>query len=612
MPFHQLSDIPPPEATEEAESTPQTLNVIPETEAEIEWATLELKLTQPAIIKFNKSIQHECSRIVVEHTKVTFIDMNLLGWVNSHGANINFKNCTISGKDRSTDYLISVSNNGVCEIHDCVLKESKFYGVGVDDESVCRMERTTVSDCGEPVVAVFNSWCTINNCKLKRSKADLVVVEHGQLTMSNTTLSHAECFAMFLYEMTESTITDCTFRDNTHGAVSIRNSRHNKIISSVMRDSNDTSVLLEESSVLLDRVKIMRCNGNGVNVQDRSHVVIENCEISETKWPSAAFCGGSHAFVRNTIMEKSEMSGFVVRDDSQVHVTHSIVRNCVEDGARICDSRNVVCDNTIFSDCGYNGAVCDGAVGEFIDCTFSGGFESAITVYCGSFAMGRNITILSPMKQAIWVHLGGSAHFSGVLIHPGIQKPLKVEYIRGLVGQLRLKQRLDRKTSISQTLQPGVSSHPSIRIETKWSVIITNSYIVGTGNYELFSNVSAMRNSLERIPAKCLVCGNPATNHYFSPCGHCLYCKPCWDGLEVKPTHCNLCHFPIGVAAPGVNCGSDDTTCSICFADEIDSVFLPCGHLVCKACAVKWLEYSRECPFCRSQGIVRRPISTYE
>lgn len=40
--------------------------------------------------------------------------------------------------------------------------------------------------------------------------------------------------------------------------------------------------------------------------------------------------------------------------------------------------------------------------------------------------------------------------------------------------------------------------------------------------------------------------------------------------------------------------------CSVCFATEPNSVFMPCGHgSICNQCALGIFEKSDECPFCR-------------
>ena len=615
--FTNLAEIPAPEGAEDWE--PTMVNVLP-VEERAEFVTLDIKILRPALLIFNKTDTHTCSRLIVDHMKVSFQNMTLKGGINSHGSNMVFNNCTISGDNGKTDYLICVSNGGVCKVDGCVLENSEFFGIGADEGSSCDVSNTVIRNCGESLVSAVNASVTLTNCVLRKSKSDLIVVEGGHLRVQHTTMSESECFAIFSCEMSDVLIENSTCENNAHGGLAARKSNQNEIVDSLITDSNDTSVLLEEASVVLQRVKITKCNGNGVNAQDHSHVVMEDCVITETKWPSAAFCGGSEAFVRNTVMEMSEMSGFVVRDDSKVTMDYCVVKNCVEDGARICDSLDVVCQHMIFSDCGYTGAVVsDGARAKLIDCVFSGGFESAINVYGGSFAMCRNITILGPMKQAIWVHLGGSVHMNRVMIHPNIKKPLKFECIRGLVGQLQLKAKLDKDKSSLETITPGRPIHPSLKIDTEWSVIMTNMYIIGTGNYQLLSNVAKERtrwatlSASERIPANCCMCKKPAQNHYLSPCGHCIYCKECWDAADPKPTKCELCHFPIGGTAVGVNCGNDDDdTCAICWTNKIDSVFLPCGHLICKACAVQWLWTSRECPFCRNPNVVRRPIITYK
>ena len=50
----------------------------------------------------------------------------------------------------------------------------------------------------------------------------------------------------------------------------------------------------------------------------------------------------------------------------------------------------------------------------------------------------------------------------------------------------------------------------------------------------------------------------------------------------------------------------DQRTCRICMDKDVNTVFLPCGHLVCcQDCA----QELRQCPICR--GMVRGTVKTF-
>jgi len=50
----------------------------------------------------------------------------------------------------------------------------------------------------------------------------------------------------------------------------------------------------------------------------------------------------------------------------------------------------------------------------------------------------------------------------------------------------------------------------------------------------------------------------------------------------------------------------EDRTCKVCMDREINTVFLPCGHLVCCESCAKSLS---NCPICR--GVVRGTVKTF-
>jgi hypothetical protein len=114
-------------------------------------------------------------------------------------------------------------------------------------------------------------------------------------------------------------------------------------------------------------------------------------------------------------------------------------------------------------------------------------------------------------------------------------------------------------------------------------------------------------------PAKCKECGGDASKAMFKRCGHTVYCMQCWERLDVKADMCELCLLPTdGIVAP-ISCSheGDEGTCSLCFAQQTDTVVLPCGHMTCWTCACTWFASSSECPFCRGKSIRRQRIVSY-
>ena len=197
-------------------------------------------------------------------------------------------------------------------------------------------------------------------------------------------------------------------------------------------------------------------------------------------------------------------------------------------------------------------------------------------------------------KSSIWLHHGGSGKFLSSLVESTILK--KRTDINQLIEHIDL-------TKFGTMVNPK----SVFNAETARAAVSLKCFVVGSGFFEIIMNDAIeVADQNEKIsPSECEVCGLPAIDCYFSPCGHSIYCKKCWDSLTIKPVKCELCQTDIESTTSPIDCSiAADTpkTCGICFESYADTIIVPCGHTICYKCAHHWFSSSYKCPFCRGEN----------
>lgn len=592
-----------------------------------------IKINKSMKLQFDKNSNYGTHSIHVENVPLLEItDLHLSGNIYLKNSTLILKDSVLRDPPKNVDYIVVVGEKSKCTIENTILQHSDLYGLAVDSSSSCELINSKIIDCQQFCMSVTgNSACICRNTVIDTSTIELVTVEvNSLLTLFNCELKNATHSAIFLYNSSIKAY-DTLFISNGKGAISIRDSVDNVLMNCQIIDSNDTSVLLENGTIVLDQTTITNCNGNGINAQLNSRAIVRNCTFSDAKWPLAAFCDGSTGIVTNTTFEISAMSGFIIRGDSDVIVEGCTIRNCAEAGIRISDSRKVRFSNCIITDCQYSGIeICDNSFCRIESCIFAGGFDIGINIYSAASANVIDTTILGPFSSAVWTHHGGYGQFSNILIN-NLQIPLKLTSIQSYVAHTRILRELDKSPPIieffdflkdkevnqkSEVHSENQCDCRFFRIDTQWFVSATHCFIVNIGPYELVANPQKKKTKddmLVRIPAKCTKCEKPANDMHFSPCGHSLYCFSCWSAMteEERPKQCTICHLPVEKGVQRVNCSMDDETCGICYELPVNTIILPCGHTICKNCAIKWFEESTECPFCREQRAQTRALVSY-
>jgi hypothetical protein len=203
---------------------------------------------------------------------------------------------------------------------------------------------------------------------------------------------------------------------------------------------------------------------------------------------------------------------------------------------------------------------------------------------------------------AVWLHDGGSGRFASMLVNTD-----PCESKEAIVQQLRRIPRLDTR--------PAVPDASLFRIETARPVVVTQCFVAGGGIVDIVRDddgADEPGRGCAAVPAACRTCGRPATDCFFAPCGHAIYCIECWRRTDPKPARCELCSIPIESAVAPIDASHDDKgTCGICLCEKADAIVLPCGHLICAECGIAWFEDHGGCPYCREDAARCRQFVSY-
>ena len=588
------------------------------------------------ILSFDPLGNYSCKMLkIVSVAHIEIVGLNLEGAIQIEKSVADIKYTKVFKPQKEVDYLLSLVTADV-KTEKCEFFDTQLYGISVDLKSKLEMNCSSIKNCKEAnLIATCFSDVIIKDSTISDSQSDLTISEASRFVFNNVTFSLAQQSAIYLAGDGILDARDCHFIDNQRGAVIVRKSVNVALTDCEILNSNDTSILLDNGRIKLDNVYIKKCNGNCINASAHSTAEVNDCHFEDSQWPLVAFCECSTGIVRNSVFERSLMSGFIVRGCKQLTVDNCIIRSCAESGLRVTNSTDVTLKNTCIGDAQYSSLeVCDLSKVTCQNCVIAGGARNGIGVFTGGILNATDCTLLGPFNTAIWVHHGGSAFFNGMAFAP-LPSPLKKGEWRIYANAIRALKRaaitdpivLDDYTYNYQQITkdeqndkldvPTTTNDQRIcRVDTKWAVEISNSYVYGIGNYELHANNLIQRKKTRDYPfAPCLICGAKGNNSHFSPCGHALYCQKCWDDLppEKRPEVCPLCHLPIEKVIHHLfQADEDDKVCAICYTQEVDCVILPCGHTICHDCSNHWFKESYECPFCREAQARSRPFVPYE
>ncbi|KAH0786257.1 right-handed parallel beta-helix repeat-containing protein [Histomonas meleagridis] len=617
--FQQLGTY---KATEE--TTPE-LQVLPPVDS-TDSSDLVLNISTNMHLIFNPELQYKCKMILIHNVSdFQITGLNLIGCIYIQNSAITLRNVQI--KDSPEAYLLDVSENSNCQIIQSTFGPSKLFGIGIHGTpnefytraSKCRIQSCKIFGCKESLLSCsMFADVDVEDTTFTEGKSELIcLIDFSIISLKKCIIEKSDYCGLFGF-LSKIHISECIFRFHKIGCISLRDSFGNRIENTEMSDS-DTSILLDNSSLSIYKSHITRSKGNGINAQIKSKVEVEDCIFENADWPLCAICDQSKGFVKNSIFKGSGMSGFIVRTDSSLEITGSTIKNCRISAVRISDSRSVTFDNCILSNSEFSLIdICDGGFGVFKNCVLLGQSNNAINVYTGGSISCSNLAMIGPFKHVGWFHHGGAGQLKDIIMS-NVDKRIKKKDINDFVQHIKQNQSNDTKVPIIDTFDfaenKGKVTNNLFVVDTKWNVIVQNTFIDNFGKYELNANVNNMRDPNKKyplIPGKCFKCGKVTQGLHFFTCGHSIYCKECLDSFGETPKTCDLCDLPVESVVKRFDFSETDNLCCCCYTNEVDSVILPCGHTICKECSSKWFLENNVCPFCRETSVQIRCFVTYE
>jgi hypothetical protein len=370
-----------------------------------------------------------------------------------------------------------------------------------------------------------------------------------------------------------------------------------------MLNTLHSSILLEKTNALIKDTIITDCQGNGINTTRGTKAMISHCTIRRTDFPPLAFCDGSFAYAKKCSLSDSKMSGIVVRNGSKAAIKKCTIQNVKQTGIVVSDSEDVTITSSFVFNCE------EAALGVYnhsnvhLGSSFlMGPSRVGIDVFTGGFVHALETTIAGMRETCIWLHHGGSGRFVSTLMHTLV--PDSPDAIIDAIKSVRISE-----------IQAEVPDEKLFRIDSNRSFVSSGSFAVGRGLVDLILNETSERAKpgTEAVGGTCRKCSNPANDCFFAPCGHAIYCAHCWNELEAKPSHCPLCAIVVNRVATPIDCshGDDTGTCGICLSQQVDSIVVPCGHLICSDCGRAWFAEHADCPYCREVGAKCRRFVSY-
>jgi hypothetical protein len=293
------------------------------------------------------------------------------------------------------------------------------------------------------------------------------------------------------------------------------------------------------------------------------------------------------------------MSGIIIRNQSRAAIQKCTIENVKQFGIVVSDSKEVSIASSFVFNCKEASLSCyNHSEVHISESFFVGPSIIGINVFTGGFVYANDSTIAGMRNVAVWLHHGGSGRFTSTLIHTEVCET-KGELIERI------------KEIPIMDCCGDVKDETLFRVETKRPVVATGCVVIGRGIVDVVQTEEE-ECGIGVIPARCKGCGCVANDCYFSGCGHCLYCRKCWNLMELKPIRCELCLMPIEKVVGPIDVSHDEErTCGICLIGKVNAIVVPCGHLICAECGKSWFDQHSECPYCREPCAKWRRFVSY-
>ncbi|OHT01254.1 hypothetical protein TRFO_31962 [Tritrichomonas foetus] len=565
------------------------------TKGKCDFSGSDLNITKNHVLYFENSQEFTCKSITISDCSVEIYDLTMNGSITVKNGKLKMTNCHIHNPDNACDYVLAALDRSRVNINKCSFGDTEKFGLCADDRSVIEIESSSVTNT-KLFAVVLSSFSILHayDCIFTDSKADLIFGESDcTILMWRCTISRTPRLGISAGNRCSLNMNYCTVEKCESGALSTCYCERVFIENSTFSDIPHTAILFEQSTALVKRTVIYNCNGNAINSSRGSKVILSHSNFRDTTYPPVALCEKSVGFLKKCTISNSEMSGIIVRSGSKASIDKCSIERVKQCGIIVSDSNDVSLSSCFIIGCGESCLMVYNHSSVLVrSCFFIGPSKTAINVFTGGFVDANDSTICGMRDQCVWIHHGGSTRMSTTLMQTD-----EFESFEGVFEKIK-------EISLDD-IKRDIPDEKIFKVESERPVISTGGFVVGRGSHDLLMNI----NSDDPIPGvysthpKCKVCGEDSNGNHYSPCGHCLYCKKCWEKIkdDEKPTTCELCLMPIDKVVSPIDCSHDDNEniCGICLEGKVDTIIVPCGHTICYECAEHWYSDNSECPFCR-------------
>jgi hypothetical protein len=564
----------------------------------------ELVLTSNLDLTFDPKSPIACKRLTIRNCRVSIAGLVLHGMVSVDGARVTVIDCVFQRPSEWADYLLSADHSSAVHISNTVFEDTTHSGLCGDSCS-----RLSLRDCvfrrigALPTVLSGFSTLDAGGCSYEDNATDCVTLDGGcRAALRNCTFARCRGRAVDCGEHCHLSMSECRVSQCALGVLYGWYCGSVEVVRTVICDCDYSAIFLDHCAARIDRTKVFRCDGNGVNCSHSRTVIVSRCHFEDTTYPPICICEESKGLVKRCEVVNSAMSGVVIRTGSSAKIEHSVIANSRHFGVVISDASRLRADQVIILGSQAASVGCYNHARASIRSSYLiGPTPIGLDVFTGGRIEAQDVSAIGITAHVIWAHRGGSCDVDEVFVSTDpidASCDFKDTVVR--VGQTKF------------VAQKEVAREYLVRNESRRPLLVG---VIGCGSaFRANTTIALAQSGQAASPPKCKECGEVIRDCLFVPCAHGLYCRGCWNALEVKPSECELCMIKIeGVCVP-MYCGSDDgeNVCPICYAKESDSLIVPCGHAVCHECGAHWLTTNSNCPFCRAPNAHVRWRVSYE
>lgn len=549
----------------------------------------EIFIDKDLNIIFDKE-EVECKVIKIIKANVVIEKLNLKGSIVVEDGSLTLIDSLIHEPDNEPVVMMMTSKSSKIYVKNSLFCNSDGFGIHVDDESKVFFSKCNISNIRYSAFLVTrNSALDLESCIIESVEGDAINLE----SCSSLSVGHCEILNVLKHALSTSNASTVRIRcsiikDCGLGGIYASHTNYLMIEHSSFTQLNHTALFLDVSNAKISNCFFSECNGNGINASRKSSIFLVKNNFRETAFPAIALCESSVGLVSQCGIQKSKLSGIIVRSSSYGVIDNCSVEDVEQFGLVVSDSENVQVKKSLFVGCKHSCVGCyNHSTLEMKGCYLLGPGNYGMDIFTGGRVISKDTTFIGHTKTAIYAHHGGTCSVYNSLVDTQVLKSR--EDVRALIDIIDI-------TSRGKELELD----KLVLNESSREVKILTTFIVGYGTFDFHENAEQDLPLLESDypEPKCKKCGGVA-DAYYCCCGHRLYCHNCWKSMDTMPLTCELCLMPTkGVLQP-INLSNNEAECAICLDRKCNAVIVPCGHSICWECARRWLSSSPTCPFCR-------------